>query len=68
MAWEQPPENSLDALLHGMRFSDGVEFDLRLSADEELVVYHDSITADVATQSAWRPQQCRITSALSMTC
>ena len=46
MAWEQPPENSLDALLHGMRFSDGVEFDLRLSADEELVVYHDSITAD----------------------
>ena len=46
MAWEQPPENSLDALVHGMRFSDGVEFDLRLSANEELVVYHDSITAD----------------------
>tara|TARA_B100000749_G_C18389265_1_gene449496 strand:+ start:108 stop:1229 length:1122 start_codon:yes stop_codon:yes gene_type:complete len=46
MPWEQPPENSLDALLHGMQVSDGVEFDLRLSAEEELVVYHDTQTAD----------------------
>ncbi len=29
-----------------MQVSDGVEFDLRLSAEEELVVYHDTQTAD----------------------
>lgn len=46
MPWEQPPENSLDALLHGMQVSDGVEFDLRLSSGGELVVYHDTQTAD----------------------
>ena len=46
MPWEQPPENSLDALLHGMQVSDGVEFDLRLSVEGELIVYHDTRTAD----------------------
>jgi len=46
MSWEQPPENSLESLVHGMQTSDGVEFDLRLSADGELVVYHDTRTAD----------------------
>ena len=37
---------SLAALVHGMQFSDGVELDLRMSADEELVAYHDTKTAD----------------------
>ena len=46
MAWEQPPENSLAALVHGMQISDGVELDLRLSADDELVAFHDTRTAD----------------------
>ena len=46
MAWQQPPENSLAALVHGMQVSDGVELDLRLSADGELVIYHDTRTAD----------------------
>ena len=39
--WKQPAENSLDALKHGMEFSDGIEFDLRMSADGELVIFHD---------------------------
>tara|TARA_S200000501_G_scaffold297444_1_gene283761 strand:+ start:113 stop:1219 length:1107 start_codon:yes stop_codon:yes gene_type:complete len=39
--WSQPAENSLDALKHGMEFSDGIEFDLRMSADGELVIFHD---------------------------
>ena len=39
--WVPPKENSVDALRHGMEFSDGVEFDLRMSADEDLVIYHD---------------------------
>ena len=46
MRWEQPPENSLAALVHGMQVSDGVELDLRLSADGELVAFHDTRTAD----------------------
>ena len=46
MGWQQPPENSLAALVHGMQVSDGVELDLRLSADGELVAYHDTKTAD----------------------
>ena len=39
--WKQPAENSLGALKHGMEFSDGIEFDLRMNADEELVIFHD---------------------------
>ncbi len=46
MAWKQPPENSLEALVHGMEVSDGVELDLRLSADGELVLFHDTKTVD----------------------
>ena len=42
-AWNQPKENSLAALLHGMQFADGIEFDLRLSSDGEFVIYHDEL-------------------------
>ena len=41
--WDQPKENSLAALLHGMQFADGIEFDLRLSSDGEFVVYHNEL-------------------------
>ena len=39
--WEAPRENSVEALLHGIQFADGVEFDLRVDADGEFVIYHD---------------------------
>ena len=39
--WEQLKENSLEALVHGMNFSDGVEFDIRMDNDGELVIFHD---------------------------
>jgi len=39
--WEQPEENSIEALRHGMMFGDGVEFDLRVDGDGELVIFHD---------------------------
>jgi len=39
--WEAPKENSVEALKHGIEFADGVEFDLRMNADEEFVIYHD---------------------------
>ena len=39
--WRQPEENSIEALVHGINFSDGVEFDLRMDCDGELVIFHD---------------------------
>ena len=42
-AWEPPKENSVDALQHGMEFSDGVEFDLKLSSDGDFVIFHDEL-------------------------
>ena len=36
-------ENSVEALEHGMRFVDGVELDLRLSVDGELMLWHDDL-------------------------
>ena len=42
MPWEQPQENSIASHLHGMEHLDGVELDLRLSSDGELVLQHDA--------------------------
>ena len=39
--WERPDENSIEGLLHGMEFADGVEFDLRVDGDGEFVIFHD---------------------------
>ncbi len=44
--WTQPRENSIEALSYGMEVSDGVEFDLRLTKDDRLVLHHDSKTED----------------------
>ena len=41
MAYSPPPENTHASLVEAMRKMDGVEFDLRLTADEKLVVHHD---------------------------
>jgi len=40
--WEKPIENSIDALRHGMMEFDGVEFDMRLTMDGELVLFHNN--------------------------
>ena len=40
--WIQPPENTLPSLRHGIINSDGIEFDLRLTKDRELVIHHDA--------------------------
>ena len=39
--WDRPEENSIEGLLHGMEFADGVEFDLRVDGDGEFVIFHD---------------------------
>ena len=45
--WVQPTENSVEALLHGMSHVDGVELDLRLSTDGELMLWHDELLLEI---------------------
>jgi len=40
--WVKPIENSIEGIRHGMLHFDGVEFDLRLTNDGELVLFHDN--------------------------
>ena len=44
--WVKPKENSIDALSYGIENSDGVEMDLRLSLDGEVIIHHDARTQD----------------------
>ena len=39
--WKPAPENTLESLQHAFSMFDGVEFDIRLTADDQLVVHHD---------------------------
>lgn len=39
--WTQAPENTLESLHHAITHMDGVEFDLRITADQQLVIHHD---------------------------
>ena len=40
--WKQAPENTLESLRHGISHTDGIELDIRLTNDNELIVHHDS--------------------------
>lgn len=40
--WTQAPENTLPSLRHGITHTDGIELDVRLTCDNELVIHHDS--------------------------
>ena len=44
-AWSQSPENTLQSLRHGIVHTDGIELDVRLTNDNELVIHHDSIVS-----------------------
>ena len=41
MAYNPPPENTHASLVEAMNKMDGVEFDLRLTADNQIVIHHD---------------------------
>ena len=40
--WVKPKENSLEGLRHAINHMDGVEFDLRLTKDDQLILFHDN--------------------------
>ncbi len=39
--YQQAPENTLESLVHAMCLFDGIEFDIRLTKDNQLVIHHD---------------------------
>jgi len=49
-AWTQAPENTLESLRHAIQQFDGIEFDIRITADNQLVVHHDR---DVSLPSSY---------------
>jgi hypothetical protein len=56
--WKQAPENTLESLQHAIRVNDGIEFDLRLTSDQELVLHHD---ADISVPASKRPHSVKWT-------
>ena len=40
--WQQAPENTLESLRHGIQSNDGIEFDVRMTRDGELIIHHDA--------------------------
>ena len=49
--WVKPIENSIDGIRHGMTHFDGVEFDLRLTMDGQLVLFHDNHLSKEQTET-----------------
>ena len=43
--YQQAPENTLDSLVHAMKMFDAIEFDIRLTKDEQVVIHHDRIVS-----------------------
>ena len=42
LMWQQAPENTLESLRHGIQSNDGIEFDVRMTRDGELIIHHDA--------------------------
>lgn len=40
--WQQAPENTLESLRYGIQSNDGIELDIRMTQDGELIIHHDS--------------------------
>lgn len=52
----QSPENTLESLVHGMRMFDGIEFDIRLTSDDQIIIHHDrTISVDPGLLSGRSP-------------
>ena len=52
----QSPENTLASLVHGMLLFDGIEFDIRLTSDNQVVIHHDrTVSVDPSRLSGRSP-------------
>ena len=40
-SWSPAPENTLESLRHAINMFDGIEFDVRITADHQLIIHHD---------------------------
>ena len=56
MSWNQPKENSIASLREGIERFDGVEFDIRLTRDGELVLHHDRTLSVPAAKKVGLPK------------
>ena len=52
--WKPAPENTLESLRHAIQLHDGIEFDLRLTKDSEVIVHHDA-TVSVSKERITAP-------------
>ena len=52
--WKPAPENTLESLRHAIQLHDGIEFDLRLTKDSEVIVHHDA-TVSVSKERLTAP-------------
>ena len=55
MTWKQPVENSIEGLRYAIENLDGIEFDLRLTKDNELIIHHDRIVATTKENLEGKP-------------
>ena len=55
-AWNPAPENTLASLQHALNMFDGIEFDIRLTADDQLVLHHDRTVSVPAEYLEGKPK------------
>ena len=55
-SWRAAPENTLESLRHGMTMFDGIEFDIRITSDNQLAIHHDRTVSIPTSQLQGRPK------------
>ncbi|HJM55648.1 MAG TPA: glycerophosphodiester phosphodiesterase family protein [Poseidonia sp.] len=55
-SWYPAPENTLQSLRHGITMFDGIEFDIRITADNQLAIHHDRTVSLPPSQLEGRPK------------
>ncbi len=43
--YDPPPENTFTSLVNGMNMFDAIEFDIRLTKDDQIIIHHDRMVA-----------------------
>ena len=53
--WTPAPENTLESLRHALSLFDGIEFDIRITADHQLIIHHDRTVSVPETLREGKP-------------